>query len=1392
MAYRKSILAPLALVLLSVQVSAQDPPAPRTTVSLNGNWDRAITASPLCPETNEAEWETVSVPHLDRGDARGKSRFAWYRRNIDIPTEWTNQRVFLNLVGARYHPRVYIDGQLIGERLEGWTPFELEISTHVVPGQTHRLDIGCQDWGAVFADGYTLPQDAEGDLRRNDILRGKLIAPIGGHYANFGIWDDAELLARPQTYLDDIAVDTSIRNGTLTVSGMLRGNLANATVRATVRDTGTAVLTPPLVTVQDTGYWKLETAFGKCHLWSPEMPHLYELELLLADGSGKTVDRAALRFGFRELWAEGPDFVFNGVKRHLLATSGWPTPNNQTEEEVRRSLQAMKAGNCVAFRLHTQPWQRKWLKVADEVGIMIIEEGALWCDGTGTYAYKDDRFWQNVQDHLAGMARRDRNHASLVMWSIENEILHCGAPKYDPEAERKLADLGEFLKALDPTHLITFESDHDPGGVADVIGLHYPHEMPANTDYPNTADWLDEEVRTGTGGELLGSRDKAFRWERKKPLYIGEYLWIPYTDYSPGTVFFGEEAYLNRARYNREAKAKSWFHQTLAYRRAGVSGLCPWTFVGSGGHVRTDDILYTTQKAVYEPVAAFPRDLDTRFFTGAAVQRRFDVFNDSTVPLDLELRLELEGRKAILSSPFRLPPAGYREVALALRLPEGPTEQVIPARVILRANGNILHESALTYRVFPENDIQLPDNTRILLYNGEGKDTTNLPLPGAILVDSAEVATAKTATTVLILAPGVLQTEELQQGTPVVGPATNSMAPILAYLARGGRVLCLEQRTLKPLDIDVSLADHPSTMAFPIGKPSSLLAGIPPEAFQFWAGDHYVSRSDILRPTRNGARAHLISGGERNLDQSPLLELRIGRGTLLLCQALVGTKVDTEPSARKLLGNALHYLAERKPAPQQPALLITESPNFEDALRDLGVAYRRPGPGSRGVGSPATSALIIHGPVTTKRHLAAIRAFVADHRGNVPRTVYWHAPTPTSFTALSEELGVGNLKLVPGRGPLGRMAPVHALFAGVTLEELIYVGETTGRSWMRGFTPDPTMLEHLLVPNTDSDVEQVRLEAEAMELDIKIGGPSEDGKTVTFATAGTATVKTTIARAGLHRLVLVAGGSSMMGVYPCVQVTTDSGETCQIALAEGTVKAHPTIMRFPAGEVELTIAFVNDGSGGGEDRNLVLDAVLIDREPFGDSGVSFLTLPPAVAVKERPGKGNTGLRVVVDTIRWDANVANLTRGLRYASALFANLGIPFAPPLAGTSWIAPKYITPVGTIPYFKKTEAEISLVAAGAVEATFDATAERDYDVLVRGRSAPAAGEFAAVTVEIDGREIGQTIVGSRSPGTFRVEQCHLTRGSHHLKIIYTNDLWVPPEDRNLYLHAVGFRPIE
>ena len=75
----------------------------------------------------------------------------------------------------------------------------------------------------------------------------------------------------------------------------------------------------------------------------------------------------------------------------------------------------------------------------------------MWTD-SGYHAYSDERFWGEYRDHLERMVWRDRNNASVVMWSLENETLHMNMQRFAPDLEKRLGDMGRYVKSLDPHH----------------------------------------------------------------------------------------------------------------------------------------------------------------------------------------------------------------------------------------------------------------------------------------------------------------------------------------------------------------------------------------------------------------------------------------------------------------------------------------------------------------------------------------------------------------------------------------------------------------------------------------------------------------------------------------------------------------------------------------------------------------------------------------------------------------------------------------------------------------------------------------------------------------------------------------------------------------------------
>jgi hypothetical protein len=1394
---RRLPLLALSLALLTflmaplpVQSAPPDTPAAgmaREELNLNGTWDMAVTADPAYPP-RVAKWEAASVPVMAQSNAINGTRYVWYRKELNVPDSFRGKRTDLLLAGARFNATVYCDGVQVASRLEGYTPFSIDLTRRARPGAKLLLEIRCQDWSAVFKDDFRLPADADPDGERlRGVPRGKLIAPIGGHFSSFGLWDDVLLTARPETHCEDVAIVTSVRNNnTLTITGAAAGGRPGQWIEGAVLEDGKTALALPGAAVGADLKFSLSVRFPGAHYWSPEDPHRYTLVLSLKDGRADALlDRYEERFGFRELWTVGPDFYLNGVKRHLLASSGWPQPRYMSPAEIRQGITDLKSSHAVAFRLHTQPWQRRWLEEADDLGLMIVEEGALWCDGGGGYAYDDDRFWRNVQAHLAGMVARDRNHPSLVMWSIENELLHCGASGKCACAETRLAEAGRQVKALDPTHLITYEADHDPEGVADVIGLHYPREMPDHSDYPNTADWLGTTVTTGTAGNTAGSWNKDFFWERKKPLYIGEYLWVFQQDYSAGTVFYGDEAYLDKQAYHDKAKADAWVFQTVAYRRAGVSGMCPWTIAGNGGQVDKKSPLFAAQSYAYEPVAIYPREADTRFFTGEKAVRSFDVFNDGVTPLTIEVRVTMSGWASGYTEKFTLEPAGHKVVTVTVPLPAKGASEGLAFSAVLASGGKIIHSFETRYFVSDRKQPVLPSGRTLLIYDPAQKWPGGRLVAGAVVLKSLEaLSKADPVKSVLIIGPDAFQKNKEAGAAPVIGDRHTTAAAFRQFLSAGGRALVLEQESLRDLMPSLELTDHASTMTFAASAGHPLLSGLSAADLKFWRNDHYVSRREFIRPGKLGARPIVVSGGINCVDQAVVVEMAVGRGGAVFCQALAGAKYDTEPAARRFVANAIAWLAAYSNR-STAALVVAEgkdAADFKRRLDDLGLEYAEAAGLPQKADVDRAGLLILSGGGSRIEALAPLITGLTR-----PLTVYWHAPEKISFDKMKSVLGLEKTEIVRATGPmlwLPERDQAGSPAAGLLAEDITFMAPFTAANWYREVTPDASVIDRAL--------QLLSVGGAANRYELKTWSLTgalvrlTDGTTAAFYTNGTAAGEITVPKAGLYRLTIEAWGTPAEDGWPLVLIKANGTAVAQVTVTDKEPKSYACLARLPAGTLKIELVYDNDLYIKGEDRNLFLRTFNVSREPLDPGSLSLYSLPPALAAAQSKG----GLRAVVDCVRWDTNAGNRNRGLRYASTLLANLGASFTSSRASPDWISLVAFEPLGSISVFSRTETQLSFGSNGAVKSGFTCAAAGEYAVIVRGFATSARGVYGKARVKIDGQVVGEPELASPFAAEFTAGRVKLTSGSHEITVEFTNDLWLGAgkEDRNLYVTGVGF----
>jgi beta-galactosidase/beta-glucuronidase len=395
---------------------------------------------------------------------------------------------------------------LLGEHRDGFTPFELAVPAGALRASNELL-IQVSDWRSALA-----PEAAQGQVSDPWELVDALIYPIGSQQYQLGIWQDVALVAYPEVRIKDVFVQTSVRNSEIVLEITLEnltGSNQSVTLSNDVLEGDQIVLAfAPVEVFLGSGEIKtmrLEQSWTTPHLWSPDDPYLYNVRSHLAGG-----DERFVRFGFREFWAAGNEFYLNGTRIHLRATATHPFAFSK--QDALHYLQQAKAGNNVIMRLHAQPWPSSWYEAADEVGMLIVWESAYWCYGQG-YWLGDDRFWNHFREHLHDQILLQRNHPSVVIWSLENELLLTNSGDQRLQAnEARLAGLVGFAKSLDPTRPIMFEGDADPGGQADIINLHYPHEYPVWNLWPNEAWWLEFTNQTDIyPGEISG-------WPLQKPL----------------------------------------------------------------------------------------------------------------------------------------------------------------------------------------------------------------------------------------------------------------------------------------------------------------------------------------------------------------------------------------------------------------------------------------------------------------------------------------------------------------------------------------------------------------------------------------------------------------------------------------------------------------------------------------------------------------------------------------------------------------------------------------------------------------------------------------------------------------------------------------------------------
>lgn len=584
----------------------------REEVCLNGVWDfaplfdRDWQEPSNINETKTLSWEKMRVPGTWRGgDWHHEIEFlpntvrlskvdeAWFRRGFKVPKGWDNSSVKIEFGAIGYYAEIYINGRFAGRHVGGFTPFKIEIGRQVNYGQKNEL--------LIFVKGHRRGWDIPPE--------GCMIAS-GNRFA--GIWQDVFLVRRPKLHTKDIYIKTSVRNKQITAEIEL-GNLnridyPNVMVKCFVADNDKVILSflPKEIIVKHnaSSIISISQKWQDAVYWSPENPYLYDFiaEIYI---DNKFVDKFTTRFGFREIWIEGRNFILNGKIVRMRAfhyDHGIPL-SMYRPEYLRGYFRALKNDlnyNAVRF-FNIVP--DVCLDIADEVGILAAEGSAVTSmeiSRRSTWIESNE----SIEKEFAEWIRSHRNHPSIVIWETDNENWCVGfslvkenrkltqeyfkwlpAFGFSMENLKKnvdlyyqwLTSLDGWIREHDDTRIIThsgamLELGFDPtshnqpdlheyrfmagdlGGFMDHYDFHYPYEqhLPAEQ-----AEYM-----------------KYWQREKHKPMIVGEFLALetnPYQGY--GMKFIGEDALVGGYTAEITAAGKAVSKLLKGWRAAEVSAM---------------------------------------------------------------------------------------------------------------------------------------------------------------------------------------------------------------------------------------------------------------------------------------------------------------------------------------------------------------------------------------------------------------------------------------------------------------------------------------------------------------------------------------------------------------------------------------------------------------------------------------------------------------------------------------------------------------------------------------------------------------------------------------------------------------------------------------------------
>ncbi|MBO6032859.1 MAG: glycoside hydrolase family 2, partial [Prevotella sp.] len=392
---------------------------------------------------DDSKWQVVCAPHIDRlepSEASGGRNYqgvCWYRKHFTVPEDMAGKQVLVHFEAIMGKQWVYVNGQLVKEHFGGYLPITIDLSAEDVkagdqcliavkadnsddkdypPGKAqNQLDFAYH--GGMYRDVWLIGKSA---IAITDAIERNQVAG-GGVFIHFDNISERKA---------DVLIDVEV--GKVSgISGLAGSSAKTVTLLARIKDasgrlvktlkTSKALAQCSMFNVQ-CSMFNVQCSITNPHLWSPEDPYLYTVELQVLDGK-KSLDGGIVRMGIRKAEFRGKDgFWLNGKPYHQMvggnrhqdfAYVGNAVPNSQQWRDVLR----LKEAGMTIIRSAHYPQDPSFMDACDELGLFIIVPTPGW-----QFWNKDPKWGEMVHQNTRDIIRRDRNHPCVLMWEpILNE-----------------------------------------------------------------------------------------------------------------------------------------------------------------------------------------------------------------------------------------------------------------------------------------------------------------------------------------------------------------------------------------------------------------------------------------------------------------------------------------------------------------------------------------------------------------------------------------------------------------------------------------------------------------------------------------------------------------------------------------------------------------------------------------------------------------------------------------------------------------------------------------------------------------------------------------------------------------------------------------------------------